>query len=390
VAADPAAGPLPAIDPAVLRNAKDPGSLYVNDQKCYKDLSDLLTRGRLDGLVPWESMHDPTRPHTGWRVWESVRPYVRKQLDTFMVGYSRDLLQSQPAYVELVVEKLTVLEIAERAAMPFRVPVGVGRGYTSTSSLEETARRFHASCKGHFILVIAGDLDPEGADISRVWPACLRDEHGVGEITVVMAGVNPDQVTRYGLSPLPVKGTSSRASGYVEAHGNNVFELEAFEPDVLQAVIRDTIRSVLNMDRFEAEKRKEAEDARYLLAYRSKVWELLKDCHPDADERGAAHEAADYLPGRPGQALPVLRRRVEGVQRDGRRAVDLPRRPGARLGQGRRGRRGVHALPPEGRRIPPVERDVRRERRLQVERRARRRPRRPSRSPSTSGPYRPR
>jgi hypothetical protein len=265
----------------VLRNSKKPSSLYVNNQDCYKDLSDLLTRARLAGEVPWESMHDPTRPRTTWVQYESVGAYVREQLDRFLCGYKRDLLQSQPAYIELVVEKLTVQEIAERAAGYYHVPVGVGRGYSSVTSLDETADRFHASGKRSFILLIAGDLDPEGENICDIWGGCLRDEHRVENLTTIKVGVNPDQVLEYNLSPLPVKSSSSRAAGFLETHGQGAYELEAFEPDQLQEIIRDAIRGVLDMARFAEEQRKEAEDARYLMAYRSQVRETLKECHPD-------------------------------------------------------------------------------------------------------------
>jgi hypothetical protein len=260
----------------VLRHASKPGSLYTNTQQSYKDLSNLLTRARLDGEVPWESMHDPTRPQTRWIQWDSVEPYLREQLDGFLGGYKRDLLQSQPAYVELVVEKITVHDIAKRAAGKYHVPVGVGRGYTSVTCLEETADRYYASGKDRFILLIAGDFDPEGENICETWAACLRDEHGVEDLTVVKVGVNPDQIEEFDLAPLPVKKTSSRAAGFEAAHGGNVYELEAFEPDQLQAIIREAIRSVLDLERFAAEQRRESEDARQLMACRKQVVELLK------------------------------------------------------------------------------------------------------------------
>jgi hypothetical protein len=190
------------------------------------------------------------------------------------------LLQSQPAYVELIVEKLTVQEIAERAAGHYHVPVGVGRGYTSVTSLDDTATRFHASGKDRFILLIAGDLDPEGENICETWAACLRDEHGVENITPIKVGVNPDQVRQYGLSPLPVKQKSSRAAGFMEAHGNGAYELEAFEPDQLQSIIREAIRGVLDLELFAQEQRQESEEARYLMALRKQTREMLKDCHP--------------------------------------------------------------------------------------------------------------
>jgi hypothetical protein len=275
----------------VLRNSKDPKSTYVNTQKCYKDLSNLLTRARLDWKVPWESMHDPTRPRTRWQLWENAAAYTRKQLDEFLCTYRRNLLQSQPAYVELVVEKLTVYEIARRAASQYHVPVGVGRGYSSVTSLEETAERYKASGKDSFILLIASDFDPEGEDITRTWDACLRDEHSVSNLTTIKVAVNPDQVTQYSLSPLPMKASSSRAAGFEACHGGNVYELEAFEPDQLQAIIQNAIRGVLDLDLFAKEQAKEAEEARYLVAARNQVQEMLKTCDllgGSGEERGSS------------------------------------------------------------------------------------------------------
>ncbi len=266
----------------VFRNTKTKLK-YDNTDKSYKDLSDLLGRARLSGLVPWESMHDPTRPRTAWRQWENVAEYTRQQLDGFLCDYKRNLLQSQPAYVELVVEKLTVQDIAERAAGHYHVPVGVGRGYTSISALEETAERFVASGKDHFVMLIAGDLDPEGENISETWAACLRDEHGVENLTVAKVGVNPTQVAEYGLPPLRVKETSSRHRKFVERHGAHVYELEAFEPNVLQQIIRDAIRDVLNLNLFAEEQRRESEDARLLMAYRKQVLGLMSTVRTSPD-----------------------------------------------------------------------------------------------------------
>jgi hypothetical protein len=262
----------------VLRNVTHQNSLYVNSEACYKDLSDLLTRARLLGEVPWQAMHDPTRPRTRWAVWPEPGAYLREQCDRFLAGYRRDLLHSQPAFVELVVEKLAAFDIAERPAAEFCVPVGVGKGYSSVTCLDETAARFRASGKDRFTLLIAGDLDPEGENICETWAKCLRDEHDVCNLTTVKVGVNPEHVQQYNLARLPMKAGSSRAKGFAARHGRNVYELESFEPDQLQAIIQDTIRGVLDLDRFAEERRREAEDARHMVALRKHVCSLIQSC----------------------------------------------------------------------------------------------------------------
>jgi hypothetical protein len=65
-------------------------------------------------------------------------------------------------------------------------------------------------------------------------------------------------------------------AGFEAEHGAAVYELEAFEPDQLQAVIRDAIRGVLDLELFAEEQRRESEDARHLMATRRHVQELLR------------------------------------------------------------------------------------------------------------------
>ncbi len=104
------------------------------------------------------------------------------------------------------------------------------------------------------------------------------------DLTTIKVGVNPDQVTQYDLAPMPVKNTSSRAKKFKARHGRHVYELEAFEPDVLQRIIRDAIRGVIDLPLFAGEQRRESEDARRLMATRSQVLEHLKGCDLEFDD----------------------------------------------------------------------------------------------------------
>lgn len=92
-----------------LIHAKKPGSRYRNDKKSYKAVCELLTRARLAGLIPFNAIGDETRPVTTWDVYPNVGPFFRSQIDDFGTGYWRDLMQSQPNHIEIVGEKLTML-----------------------------------------------------------------------------------------------------------------------------------------------------------------------------------------------------------------------------------------------------------------------------------------
>jgi hypothetical protein len=104
---------------------------YRNDRKSYKAVCDLLTRGRLAGLIPFDAIGDETRPVSTWDVHRNVGPFFRREIDSFCEGYWRDLLQDQPNHVEIVGEKLTIEGIVRPVAMKFCIPYTIGRGYSS-------------------------------------------------------------------------------------------------------------------------------------------------------------------------------------------------------------------------------------------------------------------
>src|SRR5262249_42587397 len=85
-----------------LKHASNPDSRYANDLASYKATCELVTRARLADLIDWDAIHDPTRPVTTWRRYESVAPFVRQELDSFVKGYYRDYQQSQPNHIEII------------------------------------------------------------------------------------------------------------------------------------------------------------------------------------------------------------------------------------------------------------------------------------------------
>jgi hypothetical protein len=92
-----------------LKNKNDPTSIYRNDAASYHTLTNILTRGRLFKLIPWEAIGDETRPFVSWTVYDNTSPFIKEQFDGFMKGYHRNFLQSQPNWIEIMAEKLTLL-----------------------------------------------------------------------------------------------------------------------------------------------------------------------------------------------------------------------------------------------------------------------------------------
>jgi hypothetical protein len=277
---------------------------YANDEGSYGATSDLLTRMRLSGEVPWEALDDFTRPYQPWRAFRNVRTFVRQEVRRLFDGYWRDLLQSQPNHIEVLCEKNTVYHLVQRVARKYTIPVMSGRGYNSIDPYHDLYERYKSSRKQGLILIPLTDHDPEGQDIIQVAGRTLRDDFGMvdctllgdhpcteGMVSIFQAGVTREQVERYDLAQDAISGkdTSSRYNAYVERNREwfeslgweegepaPVWELEALDPQHLLDDLEKVIRGVLDMQLFNSEARRETEESVELEAWRRAAQEALK------------------------------------------------------------------------------------------------------------------
>jgi hypothetical protein len=252
---------------------------YQNDRHSYQATSNLITRLRIAGSIPWEAIRDETRPCQEFRAFSDVRHFVRQECDRLFVGYWRDLLQTQPNYVECLVEKNTVHHMALRATEQYQIPTTSGRGFSSIDLWHEVYVRFRASRKHKLILIVLSDYDPEGELIPHVGGRILRDDFHLSNVEIIKAGVTRQQIERYELAPQNfAKESSSNFDWFTERNGgdNTVYELEALEPSTMISDLESVIIGVLDMDLFNAELAVEESEATYLQAAQRKATEALK------------------------------------------------------------------------------------------------------------------
>jgi ParB-like chromosome segregation protein Spo0J len=253
-------------DPPLV-NASNPESRYRNDRSSYKALSALGLNARVKGLLPWEAIHDPTRQVTVWDCHPSPQPFIARQVDDFLKGYWRDLLQSQPNHIEVVIEKATVENIVRDVAMGYCLPVTPERGQCSGSPRRDMAERFRRGGKEKLVLLILGDFDPDGEAIVNAFGKSMRDDFGVpaGRLEPRWVALNHAQVLEMDLPPaLETKKTSANYKKFVAKYGAGSYELEAVPPLRLQALLREAVEGVLDTGAFRAEQEREAEDAAQL------------------------------------------------------------------------------------------------------------------------------
>ena len=252
---------------------------YANDSKSYKDLCDLVARARLQGSIPWNAITDPTRPTTGRRHHHRVSEYISQETYLFLNRYRRDLLQSQPDHIELVVEKLTVQSIIQPIATKYCLPMTVGRGYCSLEPRYDMVQRFRHSGKDRLVILIVSDLDPDGDEIAQSFARSIRDDFSVTEVRASKILLRPDQVKRWDLPPsqMKAKRTSSSFEKYVQQRGTDeVFELEAVAPPEMQDAVESGIIGCLDLEAFDREVEREKKDAVKLGAVKKVAVEAIQ------------------------------------------------------------------------------------------------------------------
>ena len=248
--------------------------LYRNDKKSYRTLTNILTRLRLSAAIPFSAIADETRPVSICPVHPHPQSYLRAELNQFLKTYWRDLQQSQPNHVELIVEKLTVQSAVKGIASELTVPLTVGRGFSSIPPRYEMVRRFNQSGKNKLIVVMVSDLDPAGMTIAESFGRSLRDDFRVDpdRLVVIKAALTLEQVERLNLPPaMEAKAGSSTARDYVRRYGRHVWELESLPPNALKDIVRDALLQVMDVKKLNYEQRLEVKESATLEGYRAAV-----------------------------------------------------------------------------------------------------------------------
>lgn len=211
--------------------------LLANRQTEYKRLGSIVNDARLAGMIDWNHVVDRTHNLRELSHWDNPEEIIRGSA----AQYRTDRWADQPYRVEVWVEKDALTGVIGQSATALDVPWFSCRGYTSQSELWGAAMRHRRYERdGQKVVVIhLGDHDPSGIDMTR--DITERLELFGASTLVRRIALNMDQVREYDPPPNPAKLTDSRAEGYIAVHGESSWELDALDPAVLDALIRDTV-----------------------------------------------------------------------------------------------------------------------------------------------------
>lgn len=245
--------------------------IIENNERSYKNVGNLISDGRLAGLIDWEAIIDRTRQLRQNNHWANAAQIVRACANQFQY----DKWDGQDYYVEVWVEKDALIGIVERTCNKLDVPFFSCRGYVSQSEMWEAAQRLrrmhHLGREG--VIIHLGDHDPSGKDMSR--DIAERLETFEAYPIFERIALNIDQIHKYNPPPNPTKVTDSRAKEYIKQFGYKCWELDALKPEILDKLISEKVAAYCNKEQFDSMTQKE-KDTKAVLMNVSNDWETIR------------------------------------------------------------------------------------------------------------------
>jgi hypothetical protein len=228
--------------------------IIPNNERSYKNLGALINDARLAGLIDWNAIEDRTRNIRGRTHWEKPGDVIKAAA----YNYHLDHWQDQDNYVEVWVEKDALVGVVGRICDQLDLKYFSCRGYVSQSEMWVAAKRLEKrQLEGkNIVLLHLGDHDPSGIDMSRD----ILDRLNVFEtddIEFKRLALNMEQVEEYNPPPNPTKLTDSRATKYLSDFGHECWELDALEPKVIDALIKDNVLKFRDEKNYKQIKEKE-------------------------------------------------------------------------------------------------------------------------------------
>lgn len=245
--------------------------LLENTEKNYKKLGGVISDARLAGLIDWDAIEDRTRNLRGLSHWEDPAHIIESAHASFRI----DKWENQPNRVEVWVEKDALVGVLERVCDEYDVSYFACRGYVSQSEMYAAARRLAEYIDGgqDVHILHLGDHDPSGIDMTRDiidrLGMFLRD---TGSADINRLALNWEQVQFYQPPPNPAKATDARFDGYQQKFGDESWELDALEPNVISRLIEAQLMALRDEGLWE-EKREEERHHKLLLEQVSDRWE---------------------------------------------------------------------------------------------------------------------
>ena len=245
---------------SVPQGRKPDGSLYENDQKCWRILGKAARAARYLGLVDASLFNDKY----------NHQPIIysgdkREELDFWVndyVGSEQTRLPALPAppdyllsgyearhpyFIEVWLEKSTMDEELMPVCKKYQVNLIAAKGEQSQTGIVNCIERVRRDGRPAVILYIS-DFDPAGRSIPLSAARKFEFFHsdGTPNISLVPIALTPQQCIDYDLPRNKIKKTEKRRGAFEKQFGVGATELDALEvkqPGALADIVRGAIES---------------------------------------------------------------------------------------------------------------------------------------------------
>ena len=225
-----------------------------NTETAYKTLSSRTAKARRNATFP--ELMDRARSIHRDSAWGSPIEI----LESAERSYRRDRTEGQDVSLYIGVEKAGMVVQLQHWFRHLGIPILALGGYSSQSYVSEIQRDACASGRPT-VLLYAGDFDPSGEDIDRdfVKRCGFWDK-------VVRVALTAEQVDAHRLPINPGKSTDSRASRFIERHGELMqVELDALPPETLRQLYQGAIDAYWDQSAYDLVIEREAAEREQLV-----------------------------------------------------------------------------------------------------------------------------
>ena len=240
----------------------------------YKLFERQVRSALISGRLPLVALSEGSEEVLQGGAWDDPGEFIWSEIESFLWGYRRNLVQGQKNYLEVWVEKPGVLGVIANVAVEYCVTTVCCRSLPSVSfmaSLRERLSGAHARGQSAVILFF-GDRRSGGAGFATQVQELLRSEGNLWEMELSHECVSEEDIAKYSLP--------EHEDGYVE--------LETLPPDLLTERVRSSIESRLDMALVNNQRtladREGLKLTRVRTAIMRKVRPILKDLVPKRDE----------------------------------------------------------------------------------------------------------
>jgi hypothetical protein len=245
-------------------------NLIPNTKASYKGLSKQLVKAREKRDVDDSRIEDRSRKvqGNGDYGYDGIKGFIenaiRRMQDSWEY-YDRRLWADQPRKIFVALEKDALSRLFLDATGDFRVQVYATRGYGSYTFVNDMAGDLYtAADKEEIVILYFGDYDPSGRDIERDLKDRLHKYCDSTNFRVIRVALTPEQISLFHLPPMPEDAETLaklQRDPRTKQYGMQyAVELDAIEPDVLSGMIKDSIKALIDAEKWNANMQKANEE----------------------------------------------------------------------------------------------------------------------------------